>query len=146
MHRAFAGLIFFRREIENQKAIHSGFGRFAMERLESKLENRVQVSVEDNRDLRTPADLADAIEDAGNRRAGLERALGGELIDQAICQGIGKRNAELKDVDASFFESEREVDRARQIRIAGADVGDEGFFVSRRERGETLIDSIWHSR
>ena len=113
MHRAFAGLIFFGRKIENQKAVDSGFGRFAMERLESKLENRVQVSVEDNWDLRAPADLADAIEDAGDRRAGFERALGGELIDQAICQGIGKRNAELNDVDASFFESEREVDGPR---------------------------------
>jgi hypothetical protein len=117
-----------------------------VEPIDSKLENRVQVGVENDWDLRSPANLPDAIENARHGRAGRERALTGELIDHAIRQRIGERNPELENVDPGFFESEREVDSAGQAGVARADVGDECLFIPVPERGETLVDSIWHSR
>ena len=117
-----------------------------METFESELEDRIQVSVEDDRDLGARPDLADAIEHAGNGGARFQGTLRGELIDEAVGERIGKRDAELEDVGAGFFEGESEIDGAREIGIAGADVGDECFLVPGTEGGETLVDSILHSR
>ena len=115
-----------------------------MKALEPKLKNRIQVSVEDNRHLRAPADFADAIEHAGYGRARAQGALGRELVDEAVRQRIGEGNPQFQKIDAGFFEREREIDGPRQTRVARADVGDERFFVPGPESSETLVDSIWH--
>src|SRR5437763_9025365 len=117
-----------------------------MEPIESELKDRVQVGVEDDRDLRATTDLANAIENAANRRAAFERTLGRELVHQTIREGIGERDPEFENVDAGVFQDERELNRSRQIGIARADVGDERLFVLLSERNETLVDSIWHWR
>jgi hypothetical protein len=90
--------------------------------------------------------LANAIEDAGNRRPGFQRALGGELIDETVRERVGERNAEFENVDTGILQCEREIDRARQIGIARTDIRDECFFVLLPKGCETLVDSIWHRR
>jgi len=142
MERAVVGLIFLRRKIENQKAVDAGVARFAMKTFESELEDRIQVGVEDDRDLGARPDLADAIEDARNSGARFQGALGRQLIDEAVGERIGKWNSELEDVGAGFFQRESEIDGTGEIGIAGADVDDECFLISGSERFETLIDSI----
>src|SRR2546423_8713921 len=117
-----------------------------MKPIEPELKDRIQISVKDDRDLRSPPDLPDAIEYAGHSGAGFESALGGQLIHQAIGQRIGERHAQLENVDTGFFERESDIDSAGQAGIAGADIGDERFFIPLPKRGETLVDSIWHSR
>src|SRR4051794_3330295 len=99
MKRTFGRLIFFRRKIEEQEAIHAGFVGFAMKSLESELEDWVQVSVENNRHLGLSANLSNAIQKPRDRCTGLKRALGGELIDQSVSQRIQERHAELEKVD-----------------------------------------------
>src|SRR5205807_9621081 len=78
------GQIFFGREIENQETVDAGIARFAMKSLEPEVKDRVQVGVEDDRYLRDAADLPDAIENALDRGAPFERALGGKLVHDAI--------------------------------------------------------------
>src|SRR3954451_22790090 len=100
MKRGFGRLIFFRRKIEEQEAIHARIVGFAMKSLKSELEDWVQVSIENNRDLRLQGNLADAIETPRNRGTGLKRAVGGELIDQPVSQRIRERHPEFEKVDA----------------------------------------------
>src|SRR6476646_7190987 len=97
VERAFARLILFRRKIEDQEAVDSRGARGAMELFEAELEYRVQVSVENNRNLRALANLSDAFENAGDRRPGFESALGSELVHKAVGQRIRKGNAQLED-------------------------------------------------
>src|SRR5947207_16013761 len=99
-----------------------------MEPIESELKDRVQIGVEDDRHLRATTDLANAIENAIDSRAGFERALGRELVHKTIRERIGERDTELENVDAGVFQCERKLNRSRQIGIAGADVGDERLF------------------
>src|SRR5256885_11600891 len=117
-----------------------------MESIESELKDRVQISVEDDRHLRATTDLPNAIENAANRGAAFERALGRELVHQTIRERIGEWDTELENVDAGVFQCERKLNRSRQIGIARADEGDERLFVLLPERNKTLVDSIWHRR
>ena len=126
--------------------IDTGGIRFVMKTLEPELENGVQVGVEDDRDLGARPDLADTIEHAGDSGARFQGALRSQLIDEAVGERIGKRDAELENVGAGFFQRQREIDGARKIGVAGADIGDEGFLIPGPEGDETLVDSVWHSR
>jgi hypothetical protein len=146
MQRSFARLIFLRRKIENQQAINARFARLAMELFEAELKNRIQVGVEHDRNLRASANLPNAIEHACHRGAGLERALRRELINETVRERIGKRKTKLDNIGPDFLEGEREIYGPGQIGIAGADVGDERRFIPLPKGGETLVDSVWHSR
>ena len=93
MQRPGRRLLFFEREIENQKAIDARFARCAVKLVEPELEDRIQVGVEDNRHLGAAADLADAIENSRRGGAGYQGTLGGQLVYHAVRQRIGKGNA-----------------------------------------------------
>ena len=146
MDRPLVWLIFLRRKIEDQQAVDASLRSLTMETLKTELENRVHVGIKDDRHLRTGADLANAIEHSRNGDAGFQGTLSGELIDQAVGQRVGKWDSQFDDICAGLFESQSEVNRSRKIRIAGADVSDECFFVASPQSRETLVDSIWHSR
>src|ERR1700730_19408262 len=113
---------------------------------ESELEDRIQVSVENDGDIRLFADLPHAFEHAAGGRSGLERALRSQLIDDSISERIGKRQTKLENVRACFFEREREIDRLFQIWIARADVRNKTFALLGAEPGKAIVDLVGHLR
>ena len=113
---------------------------------EAKLEDWIQVSVENDRDLRLFADLAHAFEHATSSRSGGESTLRSQLIDDPISERIGKRQAELENVGAGFFERERKIDRAVKTRIARANVGNKPFALLGAELGKAIVDLVGHLR
>src|ERR1700704_2725961 len=113
---------------------------------ESELEDWIQVSVENDRDLRLFADLPYAFEHAAGGRSGGESALRGELIDDSIGERIGKRQTKLENVRAGFFEREPKIDRAVKTGIARANVGDKPFALLGAELGKALVDLVGHLR
>ena len=56
------GLVFFGRKIQNEQTIDACLVRFSMEFVRPELKDWIEITVEDNRDLRFPADLANTIE------------------------------------------------------------------------------------
>ena len=73
------------------------------------------------------------------------RDRGGELVDDAVGEGIAEWNAELEDVDAGTVELEGELVGGGQGRIPGADVDHETLEARTAEFGETFFDAI-HGR
>ena len=114
-----------------------------MKFLASKLENRIQITVKHDRDLRSGPDLANAIEYATERCAGGQRALVGELIDDSVSQRIRKRQPELDQISARSLQCERDLDSSAQIRIAGANVRNESLAILGMEPGEAIVDAVF---
>jgi len=69
----------------------------------AKLKNRIEITVENDWNLRLAADLADAIENAAHSRAGGKRALRRQLIHNPVGERIGKRQSKLEQIGAGFF-------------------------------------------
>jgi len=59
-----------------------------MEAFETKLDDRIQISVEHNGDLSLLSNLLHTIEDAAHARTRSQCSLGGELIHDAVGQRI----------------------------------------------------------
>src|ERR1700682_5188460 len=113
---------------------------------ESKLKYWIQVSVENDRDLRLLANLPYAFEHAAARRSGGESALRGELIDDSISERIGERQTKLENIRAGFFEREGKIDCPVETRIARADVGNETFALFAAQPGKAIVDLVGHLR
>ena len=106
-----SSLRFLRREVEHEQAVRAGLEGLEAEALDAVGVDEVEVGVEDDGDLRLGAHGLENFEDARRGRAGLERALGGELVDDAVGEGIGKGDAELDDVGPGAFERPDQIGR-----------------------------------
>lgn len=133
---------FIRREVEDEDAIGTGGGGFVMEAFVAESVDGVEVSEEDEGDLGVLAEFANHVEDALGGSTGAEGTVGGELVDDAVCEGIGEGEAEFDDVGTGFFEGEDDVDGAIEGRVACADVGDEGAFAVSVELLEAGVDAV----
>src|SRR2546421_10693934 len=102
----------------------------------AELENRIQVTVENNWNLRFATNLADTIENAANGRSGRESALRCKLIYNSVSQRIGEGQTELKQIGARLFERQSQLGRLFQIRIAGANIRDKSLRFSERSRAK----------
>src|SRR5262245_15939568 len=107
-HDAEIVVCFFRREIGHENAVGSGGGSGRGEFLETHLKDGIVVTEEDERNLRRFANVADEIENAVKRGAGLERAFGSALDSGAIGERIAEGHAKFDYVGASFGEGEDE--------------------------------------
>src|SRR5882762_10287869 len=110
----------------------------------AELENRIEITVENNWDLRFAPNFANTIEHAADCRARGQRALRRELIHDSIRQRIGEWQPELEHIGAGFFQGECKIDSAFQIRIARADVGNETLALFLAEAREAIVDPIVH--
>ena len=73
---------------------------------------------------------------------------GGELVHDAVGERVGKRDAEFEDVHARVRRRRGRVRAWRSsVRIAGADVGDEGPRARRRgESAKVVVDAVRHGK
>ncbi len=94
------GCNFVRRKIQNQHAIDPGRSRFLVEFFESVDVDRIEVGVEDERNVGGQADTAHGPEHFVQGGSGFECTLGTQLIDHAIGQRIGERNSQLDQINA----------------------------------------------
>ena len=108
--------------------------------------DQVEVDVEDDGDLRFPADGGDGLQDLRRRGAGFQAALGGELVDQAIGQRIAERHAQFQHIHAELVERQRQLARGFEVRIARADVNDEALLALAVQPGESFHNAIHASR
>ena len=115
-----------------------------MKLLDAELEDRIEVTVEDDWNLRALANFSDAIEDTTHGRACGQCALRGQLINDSVRKRIGKRHAKLKDVRTCFFQCQRKIDSLGQTRIARANIGDKSFVLLRAEAVEAHVDPVVH--
>src|SRR5882672_848030 len=110
----------------------------------AKLKNRIEIAVENDWNLRVPANLANAIENASHGRAGGKRALRRQLIHNSVGKRIGKRQSKFEQIGASFFQSKPKINSALQSRIPCADVGDEALAFFLPQTRETVVDPVVH--
>ena len=136
------GCIFIGRKIEDEEAIDAGGLGIAMECLESQGHQGVDVGVEDDGNLRITPNLPDAIENAMRSRASIEGALRGELIDDAVSQGIGEWDTEFKDIDASLFQGEGKGASSLEAGIACADICNKCLGTPCAQGSKRAIDTI----
>jgi len=137
---------FVGREIEEQDPVGPGRGGVLVELRESVAVDRIEVGEEHHGSLRAFAEAADQVEDLVSRRPGFEGAVGGHLVDDAVGQGVGERQAELDDVGSLVSEGLDDLQRAVEVRIAGGDIGDKGLFPFGTEAGERGVDSVHERR
>jgi len=140
--------IFFRREVEDEETIDAGLCRLALKLGHSMTQDGIEVGVENNRDLRAPANFADASQHTVHRRAALKRALRRQLIDNAIRQRIGKWNAQLQQVGSRFLQDKRDFNGPGKIWITRANVWNEGGTIFVAALSKKTFDSFrhrWHS-
>ena len=102
-----------------------------MKFLGAELEDRVEITVENDWNLRPAADLADEIENAAHSRASRKRTLRGQLIHNPVGERIRKWQAKLEKVGPRFFERQTQLDCLFEARIAGANVGNKPFALLR---------------
>lgn len=86
--------------------------------------------------------MADGIEHAGGGGSGGEAALGGELVDDAIGEGVTEGDAEFEDIDAGLVEGEGELAGGIEVGVTGADIDDEGFLVIFLQLFESCLDAV----
>ena len=115
-----------------------------MKLVSAELKDRIEITVEHDRDLRFLSDLANAIEHAANCRAGGERALGCKLVYDSIRERIGKGQTKLEQIGSGFFQRKGKIDGALQVWIAGANVGNETLALFRAEPRKTVVDPVVH--
>lgn len=110
----------------------------------AELEDRIEVAVEHNRDLRLFSNLTDAIEHTSDRRPGFERTLSRELINNSIRQWIREWKAEFEQIGARLLERESKIDCAFEAGVTGTNVGDKAFAFVGAELFEAIVDPIFH--
>src|SRR5256885_3775319 len=115
-----------------------------MKLVSAELKDRVQIAVKHDRDLRFLSDLANTIEHAANCCARGERALGRKLVYDSIRERVGERQSKLEQIGSGFFQRKGKIDRALQVWIAGANVGNETLALFRAEPRKTLVDPVVH--
>ena len=90
------------------------------------------------------ADIPNAVQNARDRGAGFKSACRGKLVYDAVCEGIGKGDAEFQDVDACRFEGQRQGAGGFETGIACADVGYQCLSTLGLEGPEFLVDAVGH--
>src|SRR5258705_12616802 len=102
---------FFVREIGGEHSVGAGFAGGAREFLKTHLQDGIVVAEEDQRNLRCLADVADEIDDAGERGAGLEGALRRALDGGPIGERTSEGEAKLDNVGTGLARGERKFER-----------------------------------
>src|SRR5256885_7454986 len=115
-----------------------------MKFLRVELEDRIEITVENDWDLGLASDLADAIEDATHSGAGGKSALRRQLIHNSIGERIRKRQSELEHIGAGFFQRHRKFGGALQSRITRANVGNEALALFLAQAREAIVDPVVH--
>lgn len=126
-HEGFVVIGFLGGEVEDEEAIDTGGGGVGDEVVEADAVEEVEVDVEDDGDLGVATDFGDGLEDPGGGGAGGEAALGGELVDNTVGEGIAEGDPEFEDIDAGAIEFEGELAGGFEVGITGADVDDESL-------------------
>jgi len=141
-HEGLVVIGFLGRKIEDEETIDTGGGGVLDEPGEADAVEEVEVDVEDDGDLGVATDVGDGLEDAGRGGAGGEAALGGELVDDAIGEGIAEGHTEFEDIDAGLIEGEGELVGGFEMGITGTDIDDESLAVLVVEEGKAGFDTI----
>src|ERR1043165_1799065 len=97
--------------------------------LQTKLQERVEVTEENNRNICLFPHVANEVEDLEQAKAMTQRAFGGALDDRPISHRIGKRHTEFDHARASTREFNHQLSGSFEIRISGCNERDEAFFV-----------------
>lgn len=135
-HEGLVVIGFLRGQIEDEEAIDTGGGGLGDEVIEADAMEEVEIDVEDDGDLGVASDVGDGLEDGRRGGAGGEAALGGELVDDAIGEGIAEGDTEFEDIDTGLIEFEGELAGGFEVGITGADVDDETLALLGAETGE----------
>ena len=145
-HEGFVVVGFLGREVEDEQAIDARGGGIADELRDAAAVEEVVVNVEHEGNLRVAADGADGVENLGGRGAGLEAALGGELVHEAVGERIAEGHADFEDVHARAIKGEGELARGLKVWVTTADVNDETFPALRPQPDKTIINAIHDAR
>ena len=148
MFEFLVALRLVRRQVQkDQQPIHTRRRRRGQEAPEAVDVGGVQIGIEDNRHRQTTVtQVAHAAEYPRDGRTRGERAAGGGLVDGAIGEGIGKRDAHFQHVYARFLEREREPHGLVEVRVTGGNVGDEPFFTRATQPCEDEVDPVGGGR
>lgn len=141
-HQGFVVVTFFRGQIQYEQAVHARPGGLVDELFHADAMDEVEIDVEDDGDLRLLADVRNGFQQAGRGGAGFQAALGGELVHQAVRERIAKGHAQFQDIHARLIEFQRQLASGFQMRIARADIDDEGLFAGALELGEAGFNTI----
>ncbi|MNL44801.1 hypothetical protein D3C87_1673990 [compost metagenome] len=96
-------VIHFRRQINDDQAIDTGFDRIIKESIDAVDVDRVVITHHDDRRVAVVlAEIAGEVERLCQSLAALQGALAGELDSRAIRHRIGKRHAEFDHVGTGF--------------------------------------------
>ena len=134
---------FLGRKIEEKKSIRSSLnsGRFKLFPAEG--EDRVVVGEEDEwHGALFFSQLGDESQNSWESGAGFEGALASELVDDAIGQGIGERDAKFDDVGSCLDQGRNELCGGGEIGITGYEIGDESFPLLLFEAGKEVVDPV----
>src|SRR5687768_8685455 len=94
---------------------------------ETHLMDEVEIDVENDWNLRFPADGSHCFQDFGRRCAGFKSALRSQLVHQPVCKRIAKRNTEFHDVNPGSIEANGKLTRRFKVWITSSDINDETF-------------------
>ena len=141
-HQRLVGVRFLGREIQHQQAIHSRLGGVRDECLQTDPVDEIEIDVEHDRDLGVPPDGRHRFQHPGRGSAGIQAALGGQLVDQAIRQRIAERHAQLQHVHAGAVKGQRQLARRLQIRIPRADIDHNLFPAVALQPGKSFLNAI----
>jgi hypothetical protein len=131
---ALAGLL--GRQVQGQHRVDPGRGRRPHVGVHAVGEDEVVVGVEDDRHLALLAQAPHELQDARRGHAALEGALRRQLVGGPVGQRVGKGDAELEDVGPARDHRPAGGERGVKIRIARAEVRDEGGAPLGTGRGE----------
>ena len=131
-------------EVEREDAVDSGGGGGGVEFVPAVGNDGVEVGVEDDGGFVRFPEIADEVEDLDGGGAGFEGTVGGELVDDAVSERVGKGEAEFDDVGAGVGEGFDDLEGARHVGVSGGDVGDKGFLPLGLEAGKCGVDAVAH--
>lgn len=133
----------FRRKIEEEKTVGPHAEGIGFEFFTAISKDRIVVGEKNQGDeaLCLPK-LGDELQDLGQSGAGCERTLAAELVDDAVGEGIGKRDTQFDDICARLNEGGDKACGGGKIGISGDEVSDEGFALLFFEAGKEVINPL----
>src|SRR5580704_7824008 len=132
---------FLGRQIVGQNSVSASrrgsFGKF----LKTHLQNGIEIAEQDQRRVRTRAQMADEFEHAGESRSAAQCAFAGTLDDGTIRHRIAEWDAEFDNVGAGFSGGQYDFGAGFERRISGGNVGYQAEFAGVGKCAKSSFDS-----